>query len=71
MVPMYGVEDTAHFLLDCHEYKNIRSNLMRNISILIEDDLETKSRDELINLFLYGCKLQLVTVMILTLIKKY
>ena len=50
----HGDEDTPHFLLDCHDYDNIRRNLMRNISSIIESDLNTMSRDEIVNLLIFG-----------------
>ena len=49
-----GIEDTTHFLLDCLKYMNERDNLMRNISFLLDSDLINLSRDELVNLLLYG-----------------
>ena len=52
-----GVEDTAHFMLLCHEYATHRSHLLDRVYIISVSygvDIYDISEDDLLFLLLYG-----------------
>ena len=51
-----GVEDAEHFLLNCHEYTQIRNTLVNNVSKKINADVLAFNPKALVKLLLYGNK---------------
>ena len=51
-----GSEDSEHFLLNCHEYSDIRNTLMSNVSQKINDGFLSFSPTNIVKTLLYGNK---------------
>ena len=51
-----GVEDTEHFLLNCHDFTQIRNTLMSNVSQKLNVDILSFTPNKIINTLLYGNK---------------
>lgn len=51
-----GIEDAGHFLLNCHDFTQIRNSLMSNVSQKLNDDILSLTPKKIINTLLYGNK---------------
>jgi hypothetical protein len=54
-----GVEDTEHFLLLCRLHHTIRNDLFANINLLLQKNVNSPPKEQILNLLLYGdCKIK-------------
>ena len=51
-----GIENTEHFLLNCHEFTQIRNTLMSNVSQKLNIDILSFTPQKTVNTLLYGNK---------------
>ena len=49
-----GIEDTEHFLLHCRLFTTIRIDLLHNLSLLLNQNVNTLSNNVLTNILIYG-----------------
>ena len=49
-----GVEDTEHFLLLCRLHHTIRNDLFTNINLLLQKNVNSLPKEQIINLLLHG-----------------
>ena len=49
-----GVEDLAHYFLDCHPFSLLRNTLLNRVSVLIGKSILTFTRKKIVNVLLFG-----------------
>ena len=49
-----GIDDSNHFLLHCRQFSNIRTDLLHNLSLLLNDNINIMPSHTLLQILLYG-----------------